>query len=407
MTLVLGILLIASAGLWLVALVLGPKLVSRLGRIGPPGVDPIALLNGRQPKVSVLIAARNEEAGIGARLDNLFALQAPPGGLEIVVVSDGSTDRTGDVVRERAARCPADRALILIEQHPNRGKEVALGVAAERASGDIFALTDATTEWHPDVAVRLCEGLMQPGVGAASGRVVYRDAASGVADAFAAYQRFVVAQRRGGRSIQVSTSGACAAAWACCFSRYEPNVNSDLQLALLAAEAGLGTVYVDGAVALEDTRESLGEELRARMRIARRCLVSAPPLVRRLAAAGAWWSLAQLALQKWTRWAIWLPVGLGAAGLLLVAASRAGALSDLAWAGVFAAAIAGWLGWLRVEGRIGGLGRGVDALGYLVVAVVATFRAAVQIAKGQTSLSWQPERTPARDAAESAPRSPS
>ena len=38
------------------------------------------------------------------------------------------------------------------------------------------------------------------------------------------------------------------------------------------------------------------------------------------------------------------------------------------------------------------MGRGVDALGYLVVAVVATFRAAVQIARGQTTLAWQPDR---------------
>ena len=387
-----GLGLIAAAAGWLAALVLGPKIVSRLGHVGPATVDPLALLGGRAPKVSVLVAARNEAAGISERIDNLFALQAPPGGLELVIVSDGSTDGTAAIAQARAADCPADRTLVVIDQQPNRGKEVALGIAAARATGDIFALTDATTEWRPDVALQLAQALSQPGIGAASGRVVYRDADGGVADAFAAYQRFVVAQRRASRSVQVSTSGACAAAWACCFDRYEPTVNSDLQLALLAAEKGLGTVYANDAVAIEDTRATLDEELRARMRIARRCLVSAPPLLRRLRRAGATWPLLQLLLQKGTRWGIWVPAGAGALGLALLACAPEPALRVAGLAGLGLCAIAATLGWLRVRGNLTGMGRGVDALGYLVVAVVATFRAAVQIARGQTTLAWQPDR---------------
>ena len=388
----IGIILVAFAIAWPAVLVIGPKIVSRVGRHRPQCMDPLALLGDRPPKVSVLIAARNEQDGIGARLDNLFALEVPPGGLEIVVVSDGSTDATADIVRERIARCPPDRTLRLFEQHPNQGKEVALSVAAKEATGDIFALTDATTEWRPDVALRLIEGLSQPGVGAASGRVVYRDADGGVADAFAAYQAFVVAQRRRSRNIQVSTSGACAAAWACCFERFTPTVNSDLQLAMLAAEQGLGTVYVDDAIAVEDTRVSLDEELRARMRIARRCLVSGPPLVRRLVAAGAWWPLLQLALQKWTRWAIWFPAAAGLLGLFLIAAGSDGILRAVALGAALGALGIYGLGWLRVQGRIAEGMRWLDALAYLVVGIVSTWRAAEQIARGQRSLTWTPER---------------
>ena len=127
----IGFGLIAAAGLWLVALVVGPKIVSRLGRVGPATFDPIAALAGRSAKVSVLIAARNEAAGIGDRIDNLFSLQVPDGGLEIVIVSDGSTDDTVAIARAKAALCPADRSIVIVDLQPNGGKEVALGVAAK------------------------------------------------------------------------------------------------------------------------------------------------------------------------------------------------------------------------------------------------------------------------------------
>lgn len=356
---------------------------------GPVGATPHA----KRPTCSVLVAARDEEAAIGDRIDNLLALQDPGDGVEIIVISDGSTDATADIVRARAALAPADRPIRLLELSPNRGKEAAVGIAAEAALGDWVALTDATTVWQPDVLRQFATAFADARVGAVSGRVLYRKRDGGVADGFAAYQRFVVRQRAAGAAaLQVSTSGACSAIRARCLKGYVPNMNSDLQLFVLAAEHGLGTAYVGDAVAWEEPRTSLGEELRARQRIMRLCLVSIPPMFARLSKARAHGLIALLVVTKLTRWLIWLPALAVCVGLASLATSdvawlalgaRAALAATLGGAVVGVARLRGW----RIGGPIGG------ALGYATLAVVATASALWQVAQGQRALTWRPERS--------------
>ena len=64
----------------------------------PPAAAPI------EPTVSIVLAARNEEAAIGARLDNLVALDYPADRLSTIVASDGSDDRTVEIARRYADR---------------------------------------------------------------------------------------------------------------------------------------------------------------------------------------------------------------------------------------------------------------------------------------------------------------
>lgn len=397
MGLAVAISLLGIAAAWLAAMVLGPKLVNRFGRIGPRRLDPRAALLGRPPKVSVIVAARDEQAAIAARIDNLFAQDLPAGGLEIVIISDGSTDRTCEIVREAQARCPADRTLVLIDQQPNIGKEAALGVAIRQASGDIVALSDATTEFQPDVVCKFVDALMADDVGAASGRVAYRPKPGGVAAAFDSYQKFVVGQRLAGRrrQIQVSTSGACSAIWAVCLVRYESNLNSDLQLAVLAAEDGLCTAYVADAIAWEESRADLGEELRGRTRIIRLCLLSLPRLLQRLRACGEPAVALALVTMKATRWLLWLPLTLGVLGLGLLAASAPGPVGLAAVALIVAVSLGAALAHrhlvqpLPLPGRISTL---LSGAGYAVLGVVASAWALRQVLQGQTSMGWTPER---------------
>ncbi len=384
---------------WLLALAIGPRLVNHFGSLPMARLNPLRLIKGSPPKVSVIVAARNEQDGIGARIDNLFAVEAPAGGLEIIIISDGSTDQTEAIVATRALTCPADRTLVLLQQHPNQGKEFALDVAAKAATGDILALTDATTHWQPDTVRHLVSALMELGVGAVSGRVLYRPAQvseeSGIADAFATYQNFVVRQRSQGedRSIQVSTSGACAAIWReVWLRRYQPDVNSDLQLPLMAAESGLATRYIAQAIAWEDTRNSMDEELQARTRIARRCLVSAPNLIARLLQANAGWVALQVLVLKATRWFIWFPVVVTCLSLLAWALSLRRPWAGLGALGFACVGAALGLGWARLRGRTRGGGKVFEMLGYLFIAIWATAKAAWQVSQGQTALGWQPDR---------------
>lgn len=392
MILWLGVACCAVSALWVAVMVLGPPLINRVGALPRAQLDPREALAGRTPQMTVVVPARNEEAAIGERIDNLLALDDPGGGVDVLVVSDGSTDATEAIARGRAEASGGRVQVLALD--PNRGKEEAIGVARAHVRGDILALTDATTHWEPDVAVELVRALMLPGIGAASGKVLYRSRDGAVAEGFSVYQKVVVAQRQGGRrrALQVSTSGACSAAWTCLFDRYQGNMNSDLQLTLLGAERGLGTAYVAGAVAWEEPRTSLQEELKARQRIARLCLVSVPVLVRRLVAARAWWLLLQLAVTKFTRWAIWLPATLLPLGCVALAASAPGWLAGAAGAAAAGLLLAGLVGVARMRGQLTWLGRPGATLGYVAVAVAATASALVQVARGQRSLAWTPDR---------------
>lgn len=97
-----------------------------------------------EPKVSVIVAARNEEESIGSTLTSLTHIEYPQHKLEIVVVDDNSVDRTSEVVRRFTSRYPN---LKLVNAQPGaghlRGKANALAQGIEQSSGEILFFTDA------------------------------------------------------------------------------------------------------------------------------------------------------------------------------------------------------------------------------------------------------------------------
>ncbi|MBC7290472.1 MAG: glycosyltransferase family 2 protein, partial [Actinotalea sp.] len=113
------------------------------------------------PPVSVLVPAYNEAVGIAGAVGSLAASDYPE--LEIVVVDDGSTDGTGDIVE--ALGLPGVR---LVRQ-PNGGKARALRTATREASHDVLVMLDGDTVFEPDTIRRLVQPLRDPSVGAVSG----------------------------------------------------------------------------------------------------------------------------------------------------------------------------------------------------------------------------------------------
>ncbi len=105
---------------------------------------------GPLPAVSILIPARNEEAVIGSTLEAMRRLEYPGGPLEIIVVDDGSTDRTAAIVESLAARDPRIRLFRLPVQEQGRGKSHALNIAFKSARHEIIAVYDADNRPEPD-----------------------------------------------------------------------------------------------------------------------------------------------------------------------------------------------------------------------------------------------------------------
>lgn len=112
----------------------------------------------RQPKVSVILPARNEEPYIARCLDSLLAQDYP--NFEIIAVNDGSTDRTGEIMREYASR---DKRLVYVDNLPKpegwAGKNWACHQGYQRAGGEYLFFTDADTVHSPS-AMSLAVGHM-------------------------------------------------------------------------------------------------------------------------------------------------------------------------------------------------------------------------------------------------------
>lgn len=128
-------------------------------------VKPVPL-PAETPAISVLIAAFNEEKVIGATLRSVLASHHA-GELEVVVVDDGSQDRTAAEVEAIAALDPHVR---LIRQ-PNQGKALALRLALANARHQVLVMLDADTQFEPETIPELLRYLALPGVGAVSGHV--------------------------------------------------------------------------------------------------------------------------------------------------------------------------------------------------------------------------------------------
>lgn len=114
------------------------------------------------PSLTVIVVAHNEEQVIGAKLRNLRRLDYPADRLELIVVSDGSTDRT-DALVERA-----DGHIRLL-RIPWSGKAAAVEAGARDAQGDVLVFTDANSMFRPDALRALARPFADPAIGGVAG----------------------------------------------------------------------------------------------------------------------------------------------------------------------------------------------------------------------------------------------
>ena len=118
------------------------------------------------PHVSIVIAARNEEANLLAKLQNIGELRYPVDRLEVVIASDGSTDRTAEILRSRSD------VLVPVILEASQGKANALNEAVRRAKGEIFLFLDIRQTVDADAVTHLVSCFADAEVGAVSGELV-------------------------------------------------------------------------------------------------------------------------------------------------------------------------------------------------------------------------------------------
>jgi len=120
-----------------------------------PGAD--------MPRVSIVVAARNEERNIREALSSLLALNYPD--YELIVVDDRSTDRTGDILDDMTADNPRLKTIHVDSLPPGwLGKNHALWTGSQRASGNLLLFTDADIVMEPTVLTRAVTFLERQGL---------------------------------------------------------------------------------------------------------------------------------------------------------------------------------------------------------------------------------------------------
>jgi cellulose synthase/poly-beta-1,6-N-acetylglucosamine synthase-like glycosyltransferase len=218
-----------------------------------------------EPRVTILITAFNEEAVIREKLENTLKIDYPQDKLEILVASDGSTDRTDMIVREFAGS-----GVKLFRQEGRAGKTVTQNNAVERATGEIILFSDATTTYGSDVLQAVLPAFADPEIGCVAGRLVYvDDVNSNVgkgAKRYWGYETFL----KIAESNACSLIGASGCLYAVRRSAYEPmyaEACSDFLICTAIYRKGLRSVFEPDAVCFEQTNQLANDEMRMRVRV--------------------------------------------------------------------------------------------------------------------------------------------
>jgi cellulose synthase/poly-beta-1,6-N-acetylglucosamine synthase-like glycosyltransferase len=258
---------------------------------------------GYTPRISVLIAAYNEEEAIERKIQQTLALEYPHEKLEVLVLSDCSTDRTDEIVKAFP-----DSRVRLVRMPERRGKTFAQNVGVKEATGEVIVFSDATAIYHSKALLYLACNYQDASVGAVSGRYQYFDpgqqSPTGLGSmAFWNYENLIKKMQSSIRTI----TGCCGCIYSVrkgTYTELPAEIISDLVQPLQAIRKGHQVVFEDRALAYEETTQSTGEEFSMRVRVvtrAMRGLMSVSDLLKP-------WKFAWPAFQLWShkimRWMV-------------------------------------------------------------------------------------------------------
>ncbi len=349
------------------------------------------------PTVSVVIAARNEEAAIGAKLDSVLACDYPAERLEVIVASDGSTDATAEVVRARAGSAP-----VTLLDLGDVGKAVALNAAVAAATAEIVVFTDANSRFDATTLPALVRPFADPEVGGVAGDQRYLPLTDGAADAdgtVAGERRYwdldrMLKTAESAAGHVISATGALYAVRRDLVDEVPTGVTDDFATSTGVIARGARLVFVPEALVWEPVAASAGAERTRKVRVMTRGLQAVVHRRALLDPRRHGFYSYQLLHHKVLRRLMGIP-------LLAVAASAA-----MCWRkarlyravtvaqGGFGALAA--VGLLRPRSRLGRT-RPCGLAAYFTMVNAAGLVAALNVARGHRIERWDPGRTEGPD----------
>ncbi len=214
------------------------------------------------PAVSLIIAAYNEEEALPARISNLGLIDYPAEKLEVLIVSDGSTDGTNAILNELNVR-----KIIL----PVRGgKAQALNRGVKTAKNDLLIFSDAATLFVPDTVRKLVRHFGDPRVGAVCGALQFsRSAESRETEGLYWKYESMLRLMEARLGATLTASGALYALRRKCYHPLEPGtIIEDFVIPMHCRKEGFRVVYDPEAVAIDVAAASVKGEFTRRVRLA-------------------------------------------------------------------------------------------------------------------------------------------
>lgn len=223
-------------------------------------------INAEYPSVSILVAAYNEEDIIEAKIQNCLQLNYPKNKLELIFVTDGSSDNTPEIVGKFSE-------VKLFHENTRAGKMAAIKRVIPQISGEITVFTDANTFLNKEALLLLVKHYQNPKVGAVAGeKKIVVDAsadASSAGEGF--YWKYESALKKWDYDLY-SNVGAAGELFSIRTALYEPvesdTIIDDHMIAMRIAEKGYIIAYEPGAYAVETASADTSEELKRKIRIA-------------------------------------------------------------------------------------------------------------------------------------------
>lgn len=330
------------------------------------------------PRVSLIIACRNEARRIADKIQNSLAVTYRP--LEIIVASDASDDASDSIVGTYA-----DQGVRLVRSPERRGKEHAQGLAVQSATGDILVFTDAGTSLPADAIDRIVTAFTDPRVGAVSSEDRFISADGKLAGE-GAYVRYEMWLRRLETRVNslVGLSGSFFAIRRQVAERWDDAIPSDFACALAARRLGLVSVADPGVVGLYQDIKDPSKEFPRKLRTAVRGMTALAARAEVLNPLRFGLFAFQVWSHKVMRWAVpWFLVAALLANIALARHDQFEWLLALQIAGYAVVVLVHFFAVLRQNALL--------RIGYFFIqANVAVALAALQVLRGRRIVTWDP-----------------
>jgi len=300
------------------------------------------------PEVSFVVCAYNEEDWMIRKIDNSIAINYPRYLIQFCFVTDGSDDRSTELVRTYPY--PADLRWSLLHQPERRGKIAAFQRAMQQIESPVVVSTDANTLVNPEAIRQLVRHFADPQVGAVAGEkrisMADKDDASSAGEGI--YWKYESLLKKWDAELW-SVVGAAGELFAFRTECYEPvpsdTLVEDFYLTMRIAQRGWRVQYEPEAWAVEASSASVAEEMKRKVRIAAGGLQAVwrlAPLLNPLRYGVLSFQYISHRVLRWTLAPLLLPILLIINILLAVEGSLFYQILLLAQTLFYLAALAGW-----------------------------------------------------------------